>query len=77
MLRYMLYHLPIVVSRAHEKAYPQLPMSLQYAAVNSLGTCVAVAGRTGLAHYALFTRRWKLFGNETQVDFAFFNLEEY
>lgn len=28
---------------------------------------MAVAGRTGLAHYALFTRKWKLFGNETQV----------
>ena len=27
---------------------------------------MAVAGRTGLAHYSMHTRRWKLFGNETQ-----------
>ena len=27
---------------------------------------VAVAGRTGVAHYSLLTRRWKLFGNENQ-----------
>ena len=30
------------------------------------GQCVAVAGKTGFAHYALFNRKWKLFGNETQ-----------
>ncbi|XP_070563112.1 guanine nucleotide exchange factor subunit RIC1-like isoform X2 [Ptychodera flava] len=39
---------------------------IKYAAVDRAGHCVAVAGKTGLAHYALFTRRWKLFGNETQ-----------
>ena len=37
---------------------------------------MAVAGKTGLAHYALFNRKWKLFGNETQVcvfeTFSFF-----
>lgn len=27
---------------------------------------MAIAGRTGLAHYSMLTRRWKLFGNETQ-----------
>lgn len=27
---------------------------------------VAVAGRTGLAMYSMATRKWKLFGNETQ-----------
>jgi hypothetical protein len=27
---------------------------------------MAIAGRTGLAHYSMQTRRWKLFGNETQ-----------
>lgn len=27
---------------------------------------IAVAGRTGLAHYYLPSRKWKLFGNETQ-----------
>ena len=40
---------------------------LQFAAVNVTGHCVAVAGKSGLAHYALFSRKWKLFGNETQV----------
>ncbi|XP_077981374.1 guanine nucleotide exchange factor subunit RIC1-like [Glandiceps talaboti] len=39
---------------------------IKYAAVDRAGHCVAVAGKTGLAHYALFTRKWKLFGNETQ-----------
>ncbi|XP_064604853.1 guanine nucleotide exchange factor subunit RIC1-like isoform X2 [Liolophura sinensis] len=39
---------------------------VRYAAIDQTGQCVAVAGRTGLAHYALFTRKWKLFGNETQ-----------
>lgn len=29
---------------------------------------MAVAGRRGLAHYSLFTRKWKLFGNITQVN---------
>lgn len=28
---------------------------------------MAVAGRRGFAHYSLFTRKWKLFGNITQV----------
>ncbi len=39
---------------------------IRYAAVNVAGHCVAVAGKTGLAHYALYNRRWKLFGNESQ-----------
>ena len=39
---------------------------LQYSAVDRAGQCVAVAGKTGFAHYALFNRKWKLFGNETQ-----------
>lgn len=25
-----------------------------------------MAGRTGIAHYSMLTRRWKLFGNESQ-----------
>ena len=40
---------------------------VRFAAVNKSGHLVAVAGKTGLAHYALFSRKWKLFGNETQV----------
>ena len=39
---------------------------LQFSAVNLSGHLVAVAGKCGLAHYALFSRKWKLFGNETQ-----------
>ncbi|ELT93270.1 hypothetical protein CAPTEDRAFT_227272 [Capitella teleta] len=39
---------------------------IRFAAVNAAGHCVAIAGKTGLAHYALYSRKWKLFGNETQ-----------
>ncbi|XP_013407525.1 RAB6A-GEF complex partner protein 1 [Lingula anatina] len=39
---------------------------IRYAAIDRAGQCVAVAGKYGLAHYALFNRKWKLFGNETQ-----------
>lgn len=39
----------------------------QFAAIDTAGQCMAVAGRRGLAHYSLFTRKWKLFGNVTQV----------
>lgn len=28
---------------------------------------MAVAGRTGIAHYSLNSRKWKLFGNVSQV----------
>ena len=27
---------------------------------------IAVAGRTGFAHYSVALRKWRLFGNETQ-----------
>lgn len=27
---------------------------------------MAIAGRTGIAHYSMVTRKWKLFGNESQ-----------
>ena len=39
----------------------------QYSCIDKTGQCLAVAGKTGLAHYALCSRKWKLFGNETQV----------
>lgn len=29
---------------------------------------MTVAGRRGFAHYSLYTRKWKLFGNVTQVN---------
>eukprot|EP01136_Pigoraptor_vietnamica_P006555 Opistho-1_new@39620 len=51
----------------------QLPLSylvdnwpIRLAAVSDGGQFVAVAGRTGLAQYAIGTRRWKLFGNQNQ-----------
>lgn len=40
---------------------------VQFAAIDTAGQCMAVAGRRGFAHYSLFTRKWKLFGNITQV----------
>ena len=40
---------------------------LQFAAMSLSGHNIAVAGKSGLAHYSLFSRKWKLFGNETQV----------
>ncbi|XP_039276029.1 guanine nucleotide exchange factor subunit Rich [Nilaparvata lugens] len=39
---------------------------IKYTAIDREGCRVAVAGRSGLAHYSLLTRKWKLFGNETQ-----------
>ena len=39
----------------------------QYAAVDTSGSYIAVAGKTGVAHYSLASRKWKLFGNVSQV----------
>ena len=39
---------------------------LRYTGMDDTGTYLAVAGRTGLAHYSLQTRKWKMFGNESQ-----------
>lgn len=39
---------------------------IRYAAVDKSGRCIAVAGRTGIAHYSLNNRKWKLFGNVSQ-----------
>ncbi|KAL7731758.1 hypothetical protein ACLKA6_016696 [Drosophila palustris] len=51
----------------------QLPLNyaatnwpIRYAAIDAAGLHVAVAGRTGLAHYAMLSKKWKLFGNESQ-----------
>ncbi|XP_075216315.1 guanine nucleotide exchange factor subunit Rich [Lycorma delicatula] len=46
--------------------YSSTNWPIKYTAIDSEGSHVAVAGRTGLAHYSLLTRRWKVFGNETQ-----------
>jgi len=39
---------------------------IRLAAVDPIGQHIAIAGRSGMAHYSLINRRWKLFGNETQ-----------
>lgn len=39
---------------------------LRFAALDAKTEYVAVAGRTGVAIYSRFKRRWKLFGNESQ-----------
>ncbi|XP_073843768.1 guanine nucleotide exchange factor subunit Rich [Musca autumnalis] len=39
---------------------------IRYSAIDAEGVHVAVAGRTGLAHYSMQTKKWKLFGNESQ-----------
>ena len=44
-----------------------ISLAVQFAAIDSAGQCMAVAGRRGFAHYSLYSRKWKLFGNITQV----------
>lgn len=39
---------------------------IRYSAIDHDGQNMAIAGRTGIAHYSMLTRRWKLFGNESQ-----------
>ncbi len=39
---------------------------VQFTALDEDCHYLAVAGRTGLAHYSIAQRRWRLFGNETQ-----------
>lgn len=39
---------------------------IRYSAIDSTGNNIAIAGRTGMALYSLISRKWKLFGNETQ-----------
>ncbi|XP_018917373.1 guanine nucleotide exchange factor subunit Rich isoform X2 [Bemisia tabaci] len=46
--------------------YSSTNWPIRYTAIDCEGHHLAVAGRTGLAHYSFATRRWKLFGNETQ-----------
>ncbi|XP_015585009.1 guanine nucleotide exchange factor subunit Rich isoform X2 [Cephus cinctus] len=47
-------------------AYSGCNWPIRYTAIDNEGISIAVAGRTGLAHYSLLSRKWKLFGNETQ-----------
>jgi len=60
---YALYN-PLVLLPTYKK---NNLFNFQYAAVDRGGQCIAVAGKTGLAHYTFVNRKWKLFGNETQV----------
>uniref|UniRef100_A0A673G3X8 RAB6A-GEF complex partner protein 1-like n=1 Tax=Sinocyclocheilus rhinocerous TaxID=307959 RepID=A0A673G3X8_9TELE len=46
--------------------YLETNWPIRFAAIDWSGQCVAVAGRHGFAHYSLYTRKWKLFGNVTQ-----------
>ncbi|KRT84788.1 hypothetical protein AMK59_2574 [Oryctes borbonicus] len=39
---------------------------VRYSAIDNSGQHLAIAGRTGVAHYSMVTRKWKLFGNESQ-----------
>lgn len=39
----------------------------QFSAIDKLGQNVAVVGKFGFAHYSLLSKKWKLFGNITQV----------
>ena len=41
-------------------------ITFQYTAMDEASEYLAVAGRTGFAHYSVSTRKWRLFGNETQ-----------
>lgn len=57
----------------HQWIVIQIPFSylssnspIRLACIDKSGSCVAVAGRTGFAHYSLVHRKWKLFGNERQ-----------
>lgn len=39
---------------------------VRLASVDKSGQSIAIAGRSGFAHYSIPTRKWKLFGNESQ-----------
>lgn len=47
-------------------AYSGTNWPIRYSAIDANGSNIAIAGRSGVAHYSLQTRKWKLFGNETQ-----------
>lgn len=39
---------------------------IKYASIDQTGQYIAIAGKNGFALYSMLTRKWKLFGNETQ-----------
>ncbi|TSK72061.1 RAB6A-GEF complex partner protein 1 [Bagarius yarrelli] len=50
-----------------QSTYLETNWPIRFAAIDSAGQCLLVAGRRGFAHYSLHTRKWKLFGNITQL----------
>lgn len=48
------------------QTYAATNWPIRYSAIDAEGLHLAVAGRTGLAHYSMVTKKWKLFGNESQ-----------
>ncbi|XP_011503887.1 PREDICTED: guanine nucleotide exchange factor subunit Rich [Ceratosolen solmsi marchali] len=47
-------------------AYTSSNWPIRFTAIDEEGESIAVAGKTGLAHYSMLSRKWKLFGNEYQ-----------
>ncbi|XP_014204575.1 guanine nucleotide exchange factor subunit Rich [Copidosoma floridanum] len=47
-------------------AYTSCNWPIRFTAIDEEGQSIAVAGKTGLAHYSMLSRKWKLFGNEYQ-----------
>jgi hypothetical protein len=45
------------------QSYLSTNWPIRYAAIDHMSQHIAIAGRTGLAHYSLAHRKWKLFGN--------------
>ncbi|CAG0903926.1 unnamed protein product, partial [Darwinula stevensoni] len=54
----------IVVSIPY--TYTSTNWPIRYTALDASGHNLAVAGRLGIAHYSLQSRKWKLFGSENQ-----------
>lgn len=48
------------------QTYAATNWPIRYSAIDAEGLHLAVAGRTGLAHYSMLSKKWKLFGNESQ-----------
>uniref|UniRef100_A0A673Y0Q5 Protein RIC1 homolog n=1 Tax=Salmo trutta TaxID=8032 RepID=A0A673Y0Q5_SALTR len=61
LLGYKHWHVVQIHSTYLESNWP-----IRFAAIDTAGQCIAVAGRRGFAHYSMSTRKWKLFGNITQ-----------
>uniref|UniRef100_A0A2D4EMT6 Guanine nucleotide exchange factor subunit RIC1 n=4 Tax=Micrurus corallinus TaxID=54390 RepID=A0A2D4EMT6_MICCO len=46
--------------------YLEINWPIRFSAIDKMGQNVAVVGKFGFAHYSLFSKKWKLFGNITQ-----------